>query len=317
MKSNKIFSSIIILILLIGGLQLINGSNDEIVNYKNQYDHPVTNQINESQDLLGNFINASVSNYQRNITVLTDSKVVLEDEFTLKILDNQTNINYLNFTVPSSFGDHVHQATFYVQVDNDIGLVDSNNSRNYNVFYGNEVTTYFIDVSNNGESLNDSLSAIYFKCELISINSVEMTGYNSGQRGEFMAPITPMINNLDIEHSLIGIGISGLVDEFQPNEISKITNALNDEMPRFTDTRNVISYLNMSRSAFNYADGMNEKDVQKLVFVSQTPFSQDFTTQDLSATVPSAIQNAERNVYFNPWGKVQITETLTIAHFGR
>ena len=237
MKSNKIFSSIIILILLIGGLQLINGSNDEIVNYKNQYDHPVTNQISESQDLLGNFINASVSNYQRNITVLTDSKVVLEDEFTLKILDNQTNINYLNFTVPSSFGDHVHQATFYVQVDNDIGLVDSNNSRNYNVFYGNEVTTYFIDVSNNGESLNDSLSAIYFKCELISINSVEMTGYNSGQRGEFMAPITPMINNLDIEHSLIGIGISGLVDEFQPNEISKITNALNDEMPRFTDTR--------------------------------------------------------------------------------
>ena len=316
MKSNKIFSSIIILILLIGGLQVINGSNDEITNHKNQYDHPITNQISESQDLLGNFINASLSNYQRNITVLTDSKVVLEDEFTLKILDNQTNINYLNFTVPSSFGDHVHQATFYVQVDNDIGLVDSNNSRNYNVFYGNEVTTYFIDVSNNGESLNDSLSAIYFKCELISINSVEMTGYNSGQRGEFMSPITPMINNLKIEHALIGIGISGLVDEFQPNEISRITNALNNEMPRFTDTRNVISYLNMSRSAFNYADGMNEKDVQKLVFVSQTPFSQDFTTQDLSATVPSAIQNAERNVYFNPWGKVQITETLTIAHLG-
>ena len=156
MKSNKIFSSIIILILLIGGLQLINGSNDEIVNYKNQYDHPVTNQISESQDLLGNFINASVSNYQRNITVLTDSKVVLEDEFTLKILDNQTNINYLNFTVPSSFGDHVHQATFYVQVDNDIGLVDSNNSRNYNVFYGNEVTTYFICLLYTSPSPRDS-----------------------------------------------------------------------------------------------------------------------------------------------------------------
>ena len=91
MKSNKIFSSIIILILLIGGLQVINGSNDEITNHKNQYDHPITNQISESQDLLGNFINASLSNYQRNITVLTDSKMVLEDEFTLKKLDNENN----------------------------------------------------------------------------------------------------------------------------------------------------------------------------------------------------------------------------------
>jgi len=316
LKITKLSLILFIFLLVVSLIPPIGGVTEFQADRADQSNGLALSQATTSSNVLGDFVNASISNYQRNITVLTDAKVVLEDEFRLNVLDDETEIATLNISVPAEFGNHIHRVRIYTQFNDDLGLNDPSNLRDFSVFYGQEVTTLFVDITQDGFGANSTAEGTFVKVEMITVGMLAVETFSTGQRIEFLSPVTPMINNIEVKHSTVGVAVAGKQDTFAPNEIDRIENALGDDMPRFTDTSNVISYLNMSRDAFNYADGIQEADEQRLVFTSETPITQDLITEDLSTTVPTKLQNAERTVFFNPWGTVEITEEITVVHLG-
>jgi hypothetical protein len=258
------------------------------------------------------FVNASIRDYVRNVTVLTDSKVILDDTFTLNVIGNETEISFFNYTIPSSFAQNVHKINLYSQIGDSLGLASQNNSRDYSVFYGEEVTTYTINIEEQGFGANSTSGKVFFNMRMIAVNLMDFETYRLGQRAAFESPLVPFIPNLEIKDALIGLRLSGTQDKWDIN-MPKYNNSLLQTVP-IRQADNLFSYTNMSRSSFSYDEGLLNVDTTAAVFTNQITLGADF---DLSTvTVPTHIENAVRNVRFDPWGVVYIREEITFAHDG-
>ena len=263
-----------------------------------------------------NFVNASITNLERNVTLLTTGLVTLEDVFTLNILGENTHIATLNYSIPSAYVDHVQEVNFYTQFGDSVGIISSNNSRSYTVLYGEQVSTYQINITQNGEPANVSSGGVYFHSIVNALDVVTVTAHDVGQRGVADLPVVPMFQDLGYKDAMITVTTQGTQDLFVPAEITKLENRFGDLMPTFTNNKNALVYKNMTRNAFDYRYGLETNDLQTFTFDSTTPSNLDTTQSQVTSLVPTRISNAQRVVVFDPWGSVSVKETITVLNNG-
>ncbi len=258
-------------------------------------------------------INASITDYLRNITITTTARVILEDHITLKIHDNKTQIALFNYSIPTFFAKKAVFTTFNSKFDNDLGLEGKIHEKPFKTFMGLNVTTYTVDIRENGTYANNTLDAVYIYARIETLNLITFIREGEVQKGNFTTPLRPTIPNIKVENSLIGIKLDAAQDQFRKHEMF-IFEENGQEYP-ILRSYTLLEYRNQTRDAFDpHGDFNKNYDYTNVVFANVQP--EEVTVDTVSTTTPFIFPSAERHVKIDPWGTVFVTETMTIKHLG-
>lgn len=260
-------------------------------------------------------LNASITDVKRNVTITRSSRVILEDRITLTIHDNETFIGVFNYSIPTSFENHVVKAVFHARSRVDTGIENPKYAREAIKFIGNEVTTYSFPIDSNGTLANNTeVTHVRVRLETVQLLSFETV--ESFQRASFISPILPTFPNLPVENNLVGIYIGTNKDRFNMELIDKITVDGNEYPLLKGSNNNLLEWVNISRNAFDPDLGFEEGyDVAKIVFDSSEVTGEEDQGGDF-AVAPFIITNADRWLKIDPWGVVYVEETITVKGLG-
>jgi hypothetical protein len=242
----------------------------------------------------------------RTITIERTSYVSLLDQITLSIESNETALYFLNYTLPTKFTQHVVKEKFYIKYGvSPIDLEITNNSRSFTKFVGQDATTYRIDVRNGSLPIyqaNTSSMIMTFRMTAINIIdfSLRETQLVSEQRGQFITPVSIFFNNVKTN------GVTNVVfqtdhDQFSPQSTGPVQHTVSR-----------LTYPNLlSEKGYDPDIGMQEDvDYATAIFDSTTP------EEAPNVVIPFKYKNLQRTIQIDPFGKIYVTETITVTHDG-
>lgn len=238
----------------------------------------------------------------RTVTIKSSARVVVEDKITVSLVDNETFLYSLNYSLPTAFQKYVEFSRFYVQYNDDLDIDDANNTRAPEVFVGKEFATYSVPVTNGSLPVsNNTVKSIHMLVIHEAADLVTWELHEFEQRGTFVAPIRPLLMNMNVTTSEAFVVFETTGNVFSAESTGDY---------QFRNTR--LEYKNLTYAYFDpYMGATPDVDYATIVF--------DSTTQaeaGNSIVVPSVYEEISRYVRFDPWGRVYVTETFTVRHTG-
>ncbi len=238
----------------------------------------------------------------RTVTIKTSGRVVVEDKITVSLVDNGTFLYSINYSLPTVFQKFVEHSKFFVQYEDDIDIDDANNSRTPEVFVGKELTTYTIPVDNDTLPVsNNTVSSIHVLAIHEAADLISWSLHEFEQRGTFVAPIRPLLMNLNVTTAEAFVVFETTGNVFSPDSTGNY---------QYRNTQ--LEYKNLTYAYFDpYSGATPDLDFATVIFDSTTQQEAGDTV-----VVPSVFEQISRYVRFDPWGRVYVTETFTVRHTG-
>lgn len=254
-------------------------------------------------------LNASVTYVSRNITIEPTSKINLNDAITLQIR-NDTKISIFNYTIPTAFDKYVEEVKIYSQFNTSNAIAISKNIKSYDKYIGINATTYFIDITQNNTEATSVQESVHILVELSAINAIQWKALGETQSGSFIIPVFARFPNLNVEDGITGMELVAKLDSFARDNMTNV-NYAGRSWPISTDANfNNLEWRNTSSVPFNPIEGLREGfDYVEAIFTSEFGDSSQVTS-------PYVYTDAKRHLKIDPWGKIFVTEELTIMHTG-
>ncbi len=238
----------------------------------------------------------------RTVTIKSSGRVVVEDKIVLSLVDNETFITSVNYSLPTVFQKYVEFSKFYVQYFDDVDIEDANNSRTPDVFVGQELSTYSIPVDNDSQPIsNNTVDKVYIQITHEAAGLITWGLHEFEQRGTFVAPVRPLLINANVTNSEARIVFETTGNVFSPDSTGDY---------QYRNTR--LEFHNLTYAYFDpYLGATKDLDYSTVIFDSTTKQEAGDTV-----VVPSVYEKITRYVRFDPWGRVYVTETFTVRHTG-
>ncbi len=241
----------------------------------------------------------------RSMSALRTGQLTVNDSIRVTIEESSnTTISMLNYSIPTVFAEKIVYIEFYSQLNGTNLLRAKNHTVAFKFVAGAEITTYFIPVTVNGTTYRlTEHDTFNVKAYIVLDEILTYDFYDNAQKSFLNYSLLPLLNNLPINVSKLSLSIIAQTDV-------KMGEPVSYPHPFDNETSNW-NWVKFTQPRFNVTVGLQYTDFITMAWTSTKDFS-GFP----DSTVPITSTKSDRYVKIDPWGGIEITETLTVEHIG-